>query len=55
MNQRGQDDAPGAGWTLRYSHDGGDVEGRICTNEELRTILLKALAYDELMKIGLNP
>jgi hypothetical protein len=54
VGHKEQHDAPGARWTLRYRYDGGNVEGRMFTNDELRTILLKALAYDALMGIGLN-
>ena len=54
VSQEEQRDASAAEWTLRYRYEGGDVDGRLFTNDELRTILLKALAYDEIMKIGLN-
>lgn len=53
LTQEEQWDAPDAAWTLRYRYDDGNANRRILTDKELRTILIKALAYDELMKIGL--
>ena len=45
-----QDDLPDSEWTLRYGYDCGDETGRLLTDKQLRLIILKALAYDDLVK-----
>lgn len=58
----GDDDEPqqegwgvteGDSWAVCIRDD--ENEFRLVTAQELRTVLLKALAYDELMKIGMDP
>lgn len=50
VTQREQWDAPNSKWNLRYSFDGGNTDGRLLTDKQLRLVLLKALAYDDLIK-----
>lgn len=45
-----QNDLPNSAWTLRYGFDCGDETGRILTDKQLRLIILKALAYDEVIQ-----
>ena len=55
VSQEDQIDQPDAAWTLRYSYDSGNVTGRLLSDKELRLVLLKALAYDDLVaNLGLK-
>lgn len=50
-----QTDQPEATWTIRYAYDAGDSTGRLLSDQELRLVLLKALAYDDLVaNLGLK-
>lgn len=55
VSQSEQWDQPNSSWTVRYAYDTGNVSGRLISDRQLRLVLLKALAYDDLMSGILHP
>tara|TARA_Y100000815_G_scaffold73848_1_gene62523 strand:+ start:284 stop:550 length:267 start_codon:yes stop_codon:yes gene_type:complete len=51
VSQQVQVDCDESTWTLRVDFDGPDSYGRVMTSMQLRAVLLKALAYEDLMDI----